>query len=56
MLTVLLFSLLDVGKRGSHFHEFNNVHNQIQASKEIWAKASAGNHFFLYHFQIIKST
>lgn len=35
VLTVLLFSLLDVSKMGSHFHDFNNVQNQIQASKEI---------------------
>lgn len=53
VLTVLLFSLLHVGKIGSHFHNFNNVHNQIQAFKEIWERTKAGNTFFLYNFQMI---
>lgn len=45
-ILTLLFSLLDAGQMGSHFHEFNNVQNQIQDSKEIWTRARAGNHFF----------
>lgn len=51
-ILTLLFSLLDAGQMGSHFHEFNNVQNQIQDSKEIWTRARAGNHFFFY--QLLK--
>lgn len=52
ILNVLLFSLLDVGKMESYFHDFNNVQHQIQASEEIQAR-NTGNHSF-YHFQIIE--
>lgn len=41
---MFLFSLLHVGKKDSHFHEFNNVQNQIHTSEEILAEVTAGNH------------
>lgn len=35
----------------SHFHDFNNVQNYIQTSKDIWLKVWAGNHFSFIIFK-----
>lgn len=38
VLTVLLYSLLDVSKMGLHFHKFNNDQNLILSAEKCWQK------------------